>query len=155
MPKMPPETESGNLSIGRGEMLATPLQGLSRMTNIIALQGNDIELSTFKKCRGDNGYGRAKSLRRELYRTGILSQETAEMITALMSAVTDYGTASRNDREIEAAGKTGSAENRIYGEELVHGWFTGFFPVSDPQYTITVFAENGRSGRTAAVPYFE
>ena len=143
----------GNLSIGQGEMLATPLQ-IARMTNIIALQGNDIELSLLKNAEEITNR-QSKKFTQRTVRTGILSQETAEMITALMSAVTDYGTARGIDREIEAAGKTGSAENRIYGEELVHGWFTGFFPVSDPQYTITVFAENGRSGRTAAVPIFE
>ncbi|MDF2657180.1 MAG: spoVD2, partial [Bacillota bacterium] len=37
---------------------------------------------------------------------------------------------------------------------VVHGWFTGFFPVENPQYVITVFIESGGSGRASAVPLF-
>lgn len=40
----------GNLSIGQGEMLVTPLQ-VARLTNIIARRGNDVELSLIKNCR--------------------------------------------------------------------------------------------------------
>ena len=95
----------------------------------------------------------------DAYETGgelILTQEeTAETITDMMKAAAEYGTVRGIDSDIEAAGKTGSAEDTVSGSEVVHGWFTGFFPASDPRYTITVFIENGRSGRAAAIPVFK
>ena len=56
-----------------------------------------------------------------------------------------------------AGGKTGSAQTGIYreDEELVHAWFTGFYPALSPQYVIVVFVEEGESGAKAAAPIFK
>ena len=55
---------------------------------------------------------------------------------------------------VSAAGKTGSAEATYHGKNTVHSWFTGFTPSDNPEYVITVFIENGGSGRKLAVPIF-
>ena len=40
------------------------------------------------------------------------------------------------------------------GNKVIHGWITGYVPADDPEYIITVFIENGRSGRGSAAPAF-
>ena len=43
-------------------------------------------------------------------------------------------------------GKTGSAETGqvIDGEKVVHAWFAGYFPKTNPKYSIVVFIEDGK-----------
>lgn len=143
----------GNLSIGQGEMLVTPLQ-VARLTNIIARRGNDVELSLIKNA-DEIMTSAGGSFAQRRVDANVISKETAEEITHMMRQTVIYGTARGTGSNFEAAGKTGSAETGTYEGAPVHGWFTGFFPASDPKYTITVFVENGRSGRASAVPIFE
>ena len=56
---------------------------------------------------------------------------------------------------VSAGGKTGTAEGVQKGKDVVHSWFTGFIPEQNPQYTITVFVENGGTGSKTAVPIFK
>ena len=58
---------------------------------------------------------------------------------------------------VRAAGKTSTAQTGQIaddGTEFCHAWMTGFFPVYQPEYTVTVFVENGGSGNDAAAPVF-
>ena len=57
--------------------------------------------------------------------------------------------------DVKAAVKTGSAEYGTAENIKSHGWITGFTPCEDPEYTITVFVENGGSGSTSAGPIFK
>ena len=45
---------------------------------------------------------------------------------------------------MSAAGKTATAQTGRYekGKEICEGWFCGFFPAEEPQYTVIVFSEN-------------
>ena len=52
------------------------------------------------------------------------------------------------------AGKTGSAEATDKGVKVVHAWFTGYYPLDEPKYAITVFIQKGNSGGEVAVPIF-
>ena len=57
-----------------------------------------------------------------------------------------------------AAGKTSTAQTGIYdesGNEILQAWFTGYFPAEKPEYIVTVFVENGKSGNTSAAPVFK
>ena len=90
----------------------------------------------------------------------VLSKQNAEYIKEMMVDTVTRGTAnnlslSSEFPDLQIAGKTGSAEAAYYGEEVVHGWFTGFLPAEDPLYVITVFVESGGSGRQSAVPLFK
>ena len=58
---------------------------------------------------------------------------------------------------VTAGGKTATAQTGQYdedGNELEQGWFTGFFPADEPQYVVTVLAENEGFGNTSAAPVF-
>jgi cell division protein FtsI/penicillin-binding protein 2 len=52
---------------------------------------------------------------------------------------------------IGVGGKTGTA-----GEQEGHNtvWFTGFFPVSNPKFAMTVLLEDATSGASDAAPLF-
>ncbi|MBR0599490.1 peptidoglycan D,D-transpeptidase FtsI family protein [Sinanaerobacter chloroacetimidivorans] len=142
----------GNLSIGQGRLLVTPIQA-AKVTSIIASGGLDLGLGLVKGTIVDGvrtDVEKSKPKR-------VISEETAETIKNLMVDTVDFGTANNlsKDLGVSIAGKTGSAEASYYGEMVVHGWFTGFLPAYDPQYVITVFVESGGSGRSSAVPLFE
>ncbi|MEG1931350.1 MAG: penicillin-binding transpeptidase domain-containing protein, partial [Anaerovorax sp.] len=91
----------------------------------------------------------------------VISEKTAVEIKELMRGTVEYGTASdlmvRDElgQKLQIGGKTGSAESTNRGESVVHGWFTGFFPEDHPQYTITVFVENGGNGKSIAISMFQ
>lgn len=82
----------------------------------------------------------------------VMSQEEAQILTQLMTAVVEKGTAtSLSGLSYTAAGKTGSAEyNNVKGDS--HAWFTGFAPADNPQICVTVILEGAGSGGDYAVP---
>lgn len=143
----------GNLSIGQGKLLVTPMQ-VAGITQIIAADGIDQRLSlirgTIEGVKGTVLLSHTGSAR-------IITRETAGAIRDMMTETVLYGTADNLalPEGTTAAGKTGSAEAVAGGNHTVHSWFTGYTPAADPQYVITVFVENGGSGRKSAVPLFE
>lgn len=138
-------TAVANLAIGQGETLATPLQ-ISYMTNIIASGG----INTGAHILMDE----------EREDEQIISENTAEIIGNMMEKVTEHGTASilemvNEDGTPKAAVKTGTAEYGAVEEGGSHGWITGYTPCSEPEYTITVFVEDGDAGSLSAGPIFK
>ncbi|WP_027398111.1 peptidoglycan D,D-transpeptidase FtsI family protein [Anaerovorax odorimutans] len=153
----------GNLSIGQGKVLVTPVQ-IAKITDVIANGGIKKNILLVKGTTCD---GKTEKVEDSVSER-IISQKTAETIKELMAGVVDFGTArslnveyknedsgSKMGEKIRIAGKTGSAQANYNGEETVHGWFTGFLPVDDPKYVITVFVQDGGSGSGAAIPLFE
>lgn len=142
----------GNLSIGQGKLLATPMQA-ARITSIIAAEGMDTGLALIRGTM-DGTNGLRLHSRKQPER--ILSEETAEAIRMMMAETVRTGTADNLvvPAFLSAAGKTGSAEETVQELSMVHSWFVGFVPSEKPKYTITVFVENGGSGRKSAVPIF-
>lgn len=135
----------GNLSIGQGETLVTPLQ-VARMTNIIANGGIDTGVQLLMEDDSDEEQ--------------VISQTTAKTIGEMMEKVTVSGTAGgleliNDDGSPKAAVKTGTAEYSAEGEDKTHGWITGYTPCNEPEYVITVFVEGGISGAGSAGPVFE
>lgn len=138
-------TAIGNLSIGQGQTLTTPLQ-IAVMTNCIASGGINRDAHLLMSDEEENRQ--------------VISENTAEAIGRMMKAASLYGTASSLDLktdtgDVKAAVKTGSAEYGISGENSSHGWITGYTPCDEPEFTITVFVENGGSGSLSAGPLFE
>lgn len=144
---LPPEEEYNNgglanLSVGQGSLLLTPLE-VARMTNIIANEGVDKEITVLMS-------DKEKSLRTK----PVLSKKNAKKIKVMMEKTMTEGTGISSCAHIGIAGKTGSAEASTDGE-IVHGWFTGFFPAENPRYTVTVLVENGKTGSASALPVFD
>lgn len=129
-----------NLSIGQGETLVTPLQ-IAHLTATIANGGVDTETSLIMNNELSEG-------------VRCMSEETAEELQKFMEATVEYGTGSGMEISVSAGAKTGSAESTQSGSDVIHGWMTGYIPADDPEYVITVFMEDGKSGRTSAGPVF-
>ena len=135
----------GNMSIGQGQMLITPIQA-AKMTNIIASGGVDKGVHIL--------------MDDEIREKQVISKNTCDEIMNMMTAVTEKGTASYlqlkdSSGKPKAAVKTGTAE---YGEKedgKTHGWITGYTPCDNPEYVITVFMEGEKSGSSDVGPIYK
>ena len=161
-----------NLSIGQGDLLATPLQ-LATVAAIIANRGrvvrprmllhSDANLPEFEA--GDE-QGKVVD--------GVGPEDWQRMVAAMEAVVhrgnqgfRQNGTAWAyigQDVGYRMAGKSGTAQvvgiaqGEEYNEEELdefsrkHAWFTAFAPVDDPQIALCVLVENGGSGSSVAGP---
>ena len=81
----------------------------------------------------------------------LMSEEEADKLTELLTAVVEEGTARKlKGLSYTAAGKTGSAEFET-GKET-HAWFVGYAPAEDPKLAVCVIVEEGGSGGRTAGP---
>ncbi len=140
------EQESGgasiaNLALGQGETLVTPLQ-VANMTGMIANEGLDTGMYLVLDRDEINEADR------------VLDADTAKTLQQMMEKTMTEGTGRKLKAVPSMAGKTGSAESVQAGIEVVHGWITGYVPAEEPEYIITVFMEDGRSGSASAGPVF-
>ncbi len=142
-----------NIAIGQGEILATPLQ-VNQLTQCIANNGIRKPLYLIK----DVVDGKHNILQSTNMKEGeeIIDAEVVKILQDWMHKVMTKGSGYQA-KEIAAitAGKTGSAESVERKKEVVHAWFTGYYPFDHPKYAITVLIQNGRSGGGVAVPIFK
>lgn len=143
----------GNISIGQGKIEVTPLQ-VSNMMMILANNGVKKDLSIIKGIVTEEGV-MVKPWKKD-ENTRVVSQSSCSVLRNFMEKVITIGTARdiKLDNIGGAAGKTGSAQAGV-NNEIVHGWFSGYFPIKNPRYVITVFVEEGGSGGKSAAPIFE
>ncbi|TYQ13015.1 UNVERIFIED_CONTAM: peptidoglycan glycosyltransferase/penicillin-binding protein 2 [Acetivibrio alkalicellulosi] len=148
--------DTANISIGQGDILATPLQ-VANMVATIANGGikNKVNIvDSIIDCDGNT----VKIIKEEKG-VRVLPKDICDNIKKLMEEVTVSGTGTKANLDLYggAGGKTGSAETGqfIGGEKVVHAWFAGYFPKKNPRYSMSVFIENGKSGGKIAAPVFE
>ncbi len=87
----------------------------------------------------------------------VISVETAKKVQAMMELTTTEGTGKRAWLPGGAAGKTSSAETGQLdkqGKRIINAWFTGYVPLKEPRYVITVLVEGGNYGGKVAAPIF-
>jgi penicillin-binding protein 2 len=127
-----------SLSIGQGEILATPLQ-LANQAAAIANEGYYITPHLNKN----------DSMLTHRHEVAI-AKEYFPLVKEGMHRVMKYGTGRWYPIEgVETAGKTGTAQNP-HGKD--HAIFIGFAPVEDPQIAVAVIVENAGFGATWACP---
>ena len=147
--------ERANFSFGQGKLSASPLQ-ICRFTSAIANEG---KLFLPRLVVGITEDGKEiKEQKGGLY-TQVFDRDTAFRLQDLMTAAVN-GNPHSNARpsNTRAAGKTSTAQTGIFdenGEELCHGWITGYFPISQPKYAVTVLCEDGGYGNDCAAPVFK
>ena len=132
-----------SISIGQGEVTATPLQ-IANLGATIANRGYFITPHVVKEVEGDSldslyTQKRYTKVRREHYETVVQGMRQAVL----------GGTCRGADLPgIEVCGKTGTAQNR--GKD--HSAFMGFAPMKEPKIAVAVYVENGGWGATYGVP---
>jgi len=149
-----------NMSIGQGDVLATPLQ-VAMMTTVVANDGRlyrpqlieaitDSESRLVQRIQPD--------LTREI---PVDPKHLATVRQGMWMAVNwEHGTAQNVALpDVTVAGKTGTAE--FFDPEIPrdgrgnlpsHAWFTSFAPYEDPEIVVTVFVFNGGEGSALAAP---
>lgn len=135
--------------IGQGKTQMTPLH-LNMITSSIANGG--VMMKPYLIDRVETVQGSTiKTFSPSVYGT-VMTKEEAAILTELMTAVVEKGTATRiSGLDYTVAGKTGSAEYSDNKEDS-HAWFTGFAPAENPQVCVTVIVEGAGSGGDYAVP---
>lgn len=148
-----------NSAIGQGFVLTTPLQ-LAVATSRIANGGVAVNPHLIDSKLIGKEY---KNLEKE----PIIKKEYLDIVREGMNKVMNEkgGTAYwQRIKEVgfEMAGKTGTSqviskrEDQMSKSEIDlnanHALFTGFAPVSDPKYAVSVVVEHGKSGSGAAAP---
>ena len=129
-----------SLSIGQGEVLATPLQ----LANAMATLANKGFYITPHLLRCD-------SLRKHIHRAKV-DKNYYPIVYEGMARVFESGTArSSQIPGLEMCGKTGTAENS-HGKD--HSIFVGFAPRNNPKIAIAVVVENAGFGSLYAAPIF-
>lgn len=133
-----------SVSIGQGEVLATPLQ-IANLCATIANRGHFITPHVVKEIQDT------------VLPAGMLDVRTppvdpkwyAEVAEGMRMAVTGGTCTKANISDIAVAGKTGTAQNP-HGKD--HSAFMGFAPYDDPQIAVAVYVENGIWGANYGVP---
>lgn len=128
-----------NFSFGQGELTVTPVQ-VAAMTATIANGGTYREPSLITGIQNlETGVYEWRQPAGSQKRA--MSEETAAQLRSFMEKAAEEGTAASGQPETVTVGaKTGTAQTGRYSgdTELVHLWYTGYFPAESPQYAVTV-----------------
>jgi penicillin-binding protein 2 len=140
-----------NMSIGQGDVLATPLQ-LANSYAAIANGGTLHQPHLGMKLM--DGSEEVKNLDNYGSRSVEVSPEHLQAIRSSLEAVTTVGTAASTFvnsplNAIGVAGKTGTAE---ISRKQPYAWFAAYAPARDPQYVVAVMLEEGGHGGETAAP---
>jgi peptidoglycan glycosyltransferase len=128
----------GRVAIGQERLLVTPLQ----MAEVAAAVANDGKLMkpTFLQQAKDPD-GRTVDELDPDEQDQVISSDTANQLTEMMTHVTEEGTAAGlTVQGASFAGKTGTAEINVE-EGTNRPWFIGFAPADDPQIAVAVMLE--------------
>ena len=132
-----------SISIGQGEVNATPLQ-IANLAATIANRGYYYVPHVVKKITGvqmDTTFTQRHYTK--------ASKESYDYVIAGMRSSVVRGTCrAANRSDYLVCGKTGTAQNRGHD----HSIFMGFAPMDDPKIAIAVYVENGGWGADYGVP---
>lgn len=140
-----------HVSIGQGDLLATPLQVLS-WTATIANGGKVLRPFIVDRIENNDGEVLETNLPKLVGELSI-SERNLEVVREGMRQTVTSGTAqSLGSLSVSVAGKTGTAQYDASDLNRVHAWFMGFAPFEEPEIAIVVLIEDGGTGAGAAVP---
>ena len=127
-----------NVSIGQGDILATPLQ-IAAAISAIANNGKLFQPQLIENEKP------------KLIKENLINKENLEIVKRGMREAVISGTAKiLNDLPIEAGAKTGTAQ--VSKTKAPHAWFIAFAPYDNPEIVVVVLIENGGEGSANAAP---
>lgn len=128
-----------NLSIGHGDIRATPLQ-IALLTSIFANEGKIFQPIIVKKIFDSK---ESETFEEKFLELQFKKENFRLVKEGLREAVISGTAKSLNNFPLAVAGKTGTAED---GNNKPHSWFTCFTPFEKPEIVVTVLIENGGEG---------
>ncbi len=138
-----------NLSIGQGDLLATPLQ-IASLTATVA-NGGTVYQPHVLKAFMDPVTKQETPVANTVIRSNIIDVKNFTTVRLGMRDCVLAGSCRRLGTLTTAvAAKTGTAQWNSNKEN--HAWFTSFAPFENPQIVLTVLVEEGREGSETAAP---
>ena len=136
-----------NFSFGQGQFAATPVQ-LAQMMNAFVSGG---AMTPASLVEGTTVSGKlVDTPADDPVPTQAMRKETADAVKeALVYTVMGVESHAARPKVVSAGGKTGTAQTGRFhenGEEIVEGWFVGFFPAENPTYVMAVLCEDAQNG---------
>lgn len=132
-----------SISIGQGEVNATPLQ-IANLGAIIANRGYFYVPHVVKKVQGEP----LDTLYTRKHYTKATSLAYQHVVQGMRMSVLGGTCRALGRYNFEACGKTGTAQNRGHD----HSVFMGFAPMNNPKIAVAVYVENGGWGADYGVP---
>ena len=138
-----------HLSIGQGDISATPLQ-IAFLTAAIANNGTLFQPQVVDKIV-DGGNNLIQDIQPKIIRQNFIGLENLQTVQKGMRQTVISGSArSMSSLNFESAGKTGTAQ--FGSENKTHSWFTCYAPYENPEIVLVVLVEEGGEGHYAALP---
>jgi len=142
---------SVNLSIGQGDLEATPLQ-LAVTYAAIANGGSIVQPHIGKRIVDAQGK-MVRDFQVPKPRKVDISQSTLDVVRRGLYEAANSATGTSSavfaGYPVEVAGKTGTAE--VFGSDD-YAWYASYAPADDPRYAVVVMIEQGGHGGTVAAP---
>lgn len=132
-----------SISIGQGEVTATPLQ-IANLAATVANRGHYYVPHIVRSIRG----GQIDSLYTHPHHTTINPRWYDYAVAGMRKAVLSGTCHAANIPGVEVCGKTGTAQNRGHD----HSAFMGFAPMNSPRIAVVAYIENGGFGAVYGVP---
>lgn len=144
----------GNLALGQGDVMVTPLQAVDMMTTI-ANGGIRKPLKLVRQIISSEGDIIKWQNENNQYR--VISEETASELQEWLIHAARHGTGKRAYGEEfgGSGGKTGTPQITHDIRTEHYGWFVGFFPAKEPKYAMAVLSREEGEGGTIAAPIFK
>jgi peptidoglycan glycosyltransferase len=128
----------GRVAIGQERLLVTPMQ-MAEVAATIANDGTLMKPTFLQEAKDPDGRTTEELDPQE--QSEVVSEDTANEVTEMMTHVTQEGTAAGLTVQGESfAGKTGTAEIDVQNG-INRPWFIGFAPIDDPQVAVAVMLE--------------
>lgn len=132
-----------SISIGQGEVTATPLQ-IANLAATVANRGYYIVPHVVHSIQGE----KLAPVYYEKKYTGVDRRWYEYAVAGMRKAVLGGTCRGADIPGIEVCGKTGTAQNRGHD----HSAFMGFAPMNKPKIAVAVYVENGGYGKAYGVP---
>lgn len=142
-----------HISIGQGDMLATPLQ-VASWTATIANNGTFNKPRLLKDVKDQSGTVVYEPKPEILINSGVSLDNIKSVQEGMRENVIGAKGSGRQlaTLPISSAGKTGTSQFDGADLSRTHAWFTSYAPYENPEIVVTVLVEAGGEGHAAALP---
>ena len=146
----------GNFAFGQGDFTATPID----IAVLISAFANGGKAVIPRLIEGSTKDGVSFFNHTARYEPkDVIFPPSAKAVKEMMVSVVEEGSGKKaKPQRLGAGGKTASAQSGQFkenGEEIVHAWFSGFYPAENPKFSIVVLCEGAFSGGDTAAPIFK
>jgi len=144
------------MSIGQGDMLATPLQ-MAAMVSTVANGGKYFQPRLVKKVTADDGKVLVPDIPKlevDLLQSGLKETDLILIREGMRKAVNEAGGTAGKVRmeDIVVAAKTGTSQTTDNGKKSNNSWIISFAPFDKPRYAVVILVQAGGSGGAVCGP---